>query len=222
MWKSSKPDIDQLIEKKDLEGLIGALEHKDSSIVAAAANALGNLGDQRAVKPLKKKAVFGNLAAISALGRIGGLQAIQVLVYLTEREDFPHHVLAGVIQALGATGDPQIVDHVKNFLIHDDDWILGETLSVLRKFLSEKEVAFLIQEQRDLKPQAKGQKGGVLCCESCNKNFTHQQARVESVDSEDSALTRYLFLCPGCESRLLDQDGNPYEEIEEHPTEDEK
>ena len=220
MWKSSKPGIDQLIEKKDIEGLIGALEEKDSSIVAAAANALGDLGDMSAVTPLKEKAVIGNLAAISALGRIGGSQAIQVLVHLTKREDFPHHVLAGVIQALGATGDPQIVDHVKSFLTHEDDWILGETLSVLRKFLSEKEVAFLIREQRDLKPQAKGQKVGFLCCESCKKNFTHQQARVESIDSEDGALTRYLFLCPECESKLLDPDGNPFEEIEEHPTED--
>jgi hypothetical protein len=222
MWKSSKPDIDQLIEKKDIEGLIGALEDKDSSIVAAAAKALGDLGDPNAVKPLKEKAVTGNLAAISALGRIGGSQAIEVLVHLTKREDFPNHVLAGVIQALGNTGDQQAVDHVKSFLASEDDWILGETLEVLRKFLSEEDVVFLIREQQDLKQTAPGKKAAILLCESCGKNFTHQQARVESIDSEDGSITRYLFLCPECESKLLDADGTPYEEVIENPTEDEE
>ncbi len=222
MWKAFKPSIEKTIEKKDLQGLIDALGDKDSSFATAAANALGDLGDPGAVKPLKEKAVTGNLAAISALGRIGGSQAIDVLVHLTQREDFPHHVMAGIIQALGKTGDPQIVEHIKGFLTNGDDWVLGETLAVLRKFLSEKEVAFLIQEQQELKSPDQGETGGVLRCESCRKNFTQQQARIESIDSEDGTFTRYLFLCPDCESKLLDSKGQPYEEVEKKPTEDEK
>jgi HEAT repeats len=221
MWKAFKPRIEKKNEKKDLQSLIEALGDKDSSIATAAANALGDQGDPGAVKPLKEKAVTGNLAAISALGRIGGSQAIDVLVYLTQREDFPHHVMAGIIQALGKAGDPQIVEHIKGFLTNEDDWVLGETLAVLRKFLSEKEVAFLIQEQQELKNPDLEKKGGVLLCESCRKNFTQQQARIESIENKDGTCTRYLFLCPECGSKLLDSKGQPYEEVEENPTEDE-
>ena len=221
MWKTSKPNIEKLIEKKDTLGLIEALSDKDSTVVAAAAKGLGELCETNAVQPLSEKAITGNLAAISALGLIGGPQAIKVLIHLTERDDFPHHVLAGIIQALGKTGDPQIVDHVKRFLTSEDDWILGETLAVLRKFLSEKEVTFLIREQQDLQNPDLAKKTAVLHCGSCGKSFTHQQARVDSTDSEEGAFTRYLFLCPDCGVNLLDSEDRPYEEIEENPTEEE-
>ena len=226
MWKTSKPSIEKLIEKKDTRGLIAALNDQDSTVVAAAARGLGEMGATDAVQPLSEKAVTGNLAAIAALGLIGSPQAIKVLVHLTQREDFPHHVLAGIIQALGKTGDPQILDHIKGFLTSEDDWILGETLAVLKKFLTENEIAFLIQEQQDLQNPGLAKTTAVLHCDRCGKSFTHQQARVDSADSEDGTITRYRFLCPECGASLLDSEGRAYEEIEEHPageeTEDEE
>ena len=51
MWKTIKSAIEKMIEGKDLKGLIDALGDKDSSIVAAAANALGDLGDPPAGPP---------------------------------------------------------------------------------------------------------------------------------------------------------------------------
>lgn len=221
MWKTSKPNVEKLIEQKDVRGLINALSDKDSSVVAAAARALGDLGEANAVEPLREKAGTGNLAAISALGLIGGAKATQVLVHLIQREDFPHHVLAGIIQALGKTGDPQIVDHVKTFLSSEDDWILGETLAVLRKYLSEKEVAFLIREQEEIQGEDSRRKIMVLHCKSCGRNYTHQQAQVDSIDSKDGTFTRYLFLCPECGVNLNDAEGRPYEEVEEHPIDEE-
>ncbi|MEE8168473.1 MAG: HEAT repeat domain-containing protein [Candidatus Hydrothermarchaeales archaeon] len=41
-----------LVEKKDVEGLIKALKHKDSDVRRKAAEALGEIGDSRAVEPL--------------------------------------------------------------------------------------------------------------------------------------------------------------------------
>ncbi len=222
MWKTSKPNIEKLIEKKDVQGLIALLGDPDSLIVAAAARALGEIGEASGVPPLKEKAIIGNLAAISALGLIGGDEATTILVHLTEREDFPHHVLAGTIQALGETGDPQIVDHIKRFLVNEDDWILRETLAVLKKFLSEKEVEFLIREQQELLGTDGVKKTAVMHCKNCGENFTHQQAQVDSITSKDGSLTRYLFLCPQCGANLLDSKGQPIEQIERHPIEQEE
>lgn len=221
MWKTSKPNISKMIEKKDVEALIHTLDARDSSLVAAAAKALGDLRDPKAIKPLKKTAVTGNLAAIAALGRIGGPEAISVLVHLTGREDFPHHVRAGAIQALGNADDPQIADHIKGFLTSKDNWILRETLTVLRRFLSEKEVAFLIREQQELQSSGGTERSGILLCARCAKNFTPQQARIDSILSKDGAETHFLFLCPECDSPLLDAGGTPYEELEKNHIEDE-
>ena len=221
MWKTSKPNIEKLQGKKDVQGLIEALSDQDSTIIAAAAKALGEMGATSAVGPLREKALTGNLAAISALGLIGGPQSIKVLVHLTQREAFPHHVLAGIIQALGKANDPQIVDHIKGFLTSEDDWVLGATLAVLRKFLSEKEVACLIREQKDRQDTDLTKKNVVLRCDHCEKSFTHQQARVDSAAGKNPNFTHYLFLCPECGANLLNSENKPYEKIIENPTKEE-
>jgi len=46
------PDIEKLKKKRDADGLIKALSHKDPGISGQAARTLGELGDRRAVKPL--------------------------------------------------------------------------------------------------------------------------------------------------------------------------
>jgi len=44
--------METLIEKKDIRGLLKALEYKDVDIRNKAAMSLGELGDIRAIKPL--------------------------------------------------------------------------------------------------------------------------------------------------------------------------
>jgi HEAT repeat protein len=49
----SKPDVDALKAQRDVDGLIEALRYpKDANVRRAAADALGDLGDQRAKVPL--------------------------------------------------------------------------------------------------------------------------------------------------------------------------
>ncbi len=47
-----KPNVEKMENKKDVKGLTKALKHKDWSIRAAAAKALGNLGDAKTVERL--------------------------------------------------------------------------------------------------------------------------------------------------------------------------
>ena len=69
------PNIYQLYEKQDVEGLIRALDYRAPEVRQNAANALGNIGDPRAVEPLIVALKDENLwvcdAATSALVKIG-------------------------------------------------------------------------------------------------------------------------------------------------------
>ncbi|MFZ3058114.1 MAG: HEAT repeat domain-containing protein [Candidatus Methanoperedens sp.] len=48
-----KPNVVKMINKRDVDGLIKALRYKkDSDVRMEAAEALGKIGDKRAVKPL--------------------------------------------------------------------------------------------------------------------------------------------------------------------------
>ncbi len=46
------PNIDKMISKRDIDGLIKVLKNKDRDLLIPAINALGELGDSRAVVPL--------------------------------------------------------------------------------------------------------------------------------------------------------------------------
>lgn len=50
-----RPDIDGMVFRRDVNGLINALNHKDREITNAAARALGEINDSTAVEPLIKK-----------------------------------------------------------------------------------------------------------------------------------------------------------------------
>ncbi|WP_309493142.1 HEAT repeat domain-containing protein [Candidatus Hecatella orcuttiae] len=49
-----KPDIEKMERKRNVEGLVKALNHRDLDVRAGAARALGRIGDRRAVEPLCK------------------------------------------------------------------------------------------------------------------------------------------------------------------------
>lgn len=48
-----KSKVEKMKAKRDVEGLIKALKDEDWNVREAAASALGEIGDKRAVKPLK-------------------------------------------------------------------------------------------------------------------------------------------------------------------------
>lgn len=116
------PNVEKMKAKKDVSGLIKALSYtKDASVREAAAHALGEIGDPRAVEPLivvlndndwEKR--FENrpvrFAAASALGRIGDSRAVRPLA-----EALNEYVLGldgPASDALIEIGDPSAVQPV--------------------------------------------------------------------------------------------------------------
>jgi HEAT repeat protein len=56
-----KSKVEKMKAKRDVEGLIEALNDEDFNVRAAAASALGEIGDKRAVKPLRDALKAGYL-----------------------------------------------------------------------------------------------------------------------------------------------------------------
>ena len=112
------PNIAKLLEKKDVAGLIKALGYpKDPGVRSAAAAALGQLRDPRAVEPLI--AALDDLpvrcVAAEALGQIGDPRAVEPLAAFAGRGWLEHD---RSIEALGAIGGPRAVELLVDDLMY--------------------------------------------------------------------------------------------------------
>jgi HEAT repeat protein len=76
-----KPDILEMRDHCDVKGLIKALKHKDKWVRFGAADALGHIGDDRAVEPLAEalKDEDGDVhkAAATAFEKIRGTKELR-------------------------------------------------------------------------------------------------------------------------------------------------
>jgi HEAT repeat protein len=82
------PNVEKMKSKNDVIGLIKALDYKkDDSVRDAAARALGELCDPRAVEPLIDCIWKDGFVAINSLGEIGDPRAVQPLIDLLKREE---------------------------------------------------------------------------------------------------------------------------------------
>lgn len=102
------PNIEKLKGRRNVQGLIGALEYrKDWKIRLAAANALGELKDATATRPLvglkDSHGVVGR-AAMDAVEKIGAAGFGTLCAAL---EDLDQYVRNRAIEALGKIGDPR-------------------------------------------------------------------------------------------------------------------
>ncbi len=105
------PDIAKLQAKKDFDALVKALGYqKDWHIRSAAATALGQIGDIRAVEPLiahlGDEAEFVRGPAAAALGQIGDPRAVEPLIAALKFVVTRNSAAA----ALGQIGDPRAVE----------------------------------------------------------------------------------------------------------------
>ncbi len=131
------PNIDKLIEEKDVDGLIEALKYESDDVRDVrqdAASALGDIGDVRGVEPLIK--ALGDedsnvrRGATNALGDIGE-PAVESLIKALGDED--SNVRRGAAHALGDIGYRQAL---KTQLLDEDSgsyvWV-PEEVEALRK-----------------------------------------------------------------------------------------
>ena len=100
------PNIEMMERLGDVEGLIGALKHKDAKVRFEAGLALGRIGDARAIKLIIQGLKDGNsefiVGAGHALNEIGE-PAFEPLIDALKDEDV--NVRRGATAALGSMGD---------------------------------------------------------------------------------------------------------------------
>jgi HEAT repeat protein len=108
------PDVRELLQKKDVKGLIRALRSDLDTTYLPALDALGMLGDKRATKPvikfLKKQSRSNNSARIKAcecLGKLGDSSAIRTLIEIVDNENSVTGAAAA--RSLGKFRDPRAV-----------------------------------------------------------------------------------------------------------------
>jgi len=105
--------------------LIGALSADDPLVRRQAVDALGRIGDRRAVEPLietlkdRDSLVRGH--AVEALGRIKDPQAVAPLVAVLSSKEQPSHVRMSAAEALGAIGDPRAGEPLL-LALSDEHW----------------------------------------------------------------------------------------------------
>jgi hypothetical protein len=85
------PVIAQLEAKRDIQGLIKALAHKDPTIRSAAADALGPIRDPMAVEPLAALVYDEDAgvrrAAVRALSARGGIRVVEPMIVALQDKD---------------------------------------------------------------------------------------------------------------------------------------
>ena len=115
--------------------LIKALRDKDRIIRQDAANALGKIGDERAIEPLIK--VLGDSnefvrgAATGALGEIGDVRAVLPLIQALEDDGWG--VAKAAAEALGNIGDTRAVEPLIKALKDDDSNVSSASAEALGK-----------------------------------------------------------------------------------------
>lgn len=101
-----KPNVRNLKERRDIEGLIRALSHGNRGVRLQAAEALGGFGDQRAVAPLlgivqsdpKPDVRIKAVAALRAIGGPGYIQALKI--ELEEKSWYTHNLAADELESI--------------------------------------------------------------------------------------------------------------------------
>ncbi|MDO9325408.1 MAG: HEAT repeat domain-containing protein [Methanoregula sp.] len=120
-----RADVKKLKSRWDVAGLSRLLEHKDPQVQYEAAEALGNLGDERAVGPLitaLKRDEFSGVRwkAAEALSKIGN-PAVESLIAALQYPDDDVRWKAAI--ALGEIGNPDAVAPLISLLSDDDRFV---------------------------------------------------------------------------------------------------
>ncbi len=130
-----RPNVVKLKTRHNIKGLIKALGYEqDSDVRKAAANALGEIGDTRAVEPLiaaLKDQWPVAITAIEALGHFGTM-AVEPLITILKNYDENGSQRNAAI-ALGRIGTPAVDPLIT--ILKNDDWSLHKGVIEALKFI---------------------------------------------------------------------------------------
>ena len=120
---------------KSLELLILKLQDPERSIRRASANALGQIGSDRAIEPLILKLQdaepITRWSCAKALGNIGNEQAIEPLIFALQDEHI--QVQETAIIALGQIGSNIAIEPLKEFLKHSRSSLRKEAILAINR-----------------------------------------------------------------------------------------
>ena len=150
----AKNEWDELVKlgKTAVEPLIQTLkDNKDCEFREKAAEALGEIGDARAVEPLilalKDEEGYGQGYAAEALGKVGDARAVEPLIqYLKDEEGDGRGIAAG---ALGGIGDARAVEPLIQALKDGNHWLRGDVAEALGEIGDARAVEPLILALKD-------------------------------------------------------------------------
>ena len=132
----SLKDVEKMEAKRDLKGLIKALEYeKDDSIRRRATEALVKIGGENTVEKLvialKNQNMHGRMEAADALGMIRDARAVDGLIVALKDQE--RNVRARAAQALGKIGDARAVDGLIVALKDQQKYVHLEAEAALHK-----------------------------------------------------------------------------------------
>ncbi|OPY37936.1 MAG: PBS lyase HEAT-like repeat protein [Methanoregula sp. PtaU1.Bin051] len=124
LFPRKKPDIGELRQRKDLQGLIGALRFPDVTIQKEAASALCTFGPDAAgalLTALKTSDRIGKLGIIEALGKIRETRAVEPLIACLTDESNEVRWVAAI--ALGEIEDSRATEPLSQALKDPDKYV---------------------------------------------------------------------------------------------------
>lgn len=137
MGLSKKPNIKELKRKSDVDELINALGDGDAFVRRSAANALGQIGDARAIEPLitalGDEGARGRAAI--ALGEIGD-PAVELLITVFGDESKDVSVRWSAAIVLGKIGDIRAVPVFGKAINNSDERIRNAAKEAIDKIKS--------------------------------------------------------------------------------------
>jgi HEAT repeat protein len=127
------PDVKKLKGRGDITGLARLLEHKDPLVQYEAAEALGDLRDEKAVAPLitaLKRDEFSGVRwkAAEALSKMGN-PAVEPLIATLKHPDEDVRWKAAI--ALGEIGNPNAIEPLIHLLSDDDRFVRSRAAHAL-------------------------------------------------------------------------------------------
>ncbi len=119
------PNVKKMKERSNIKGLIKALDYKkEYGVRKAAAGALGQIGDARAVEPLitalKDEDGYVRGAATLALGQIGGPAAEPLITALKDKHAYVRGYAAEALDKLG--WEPDLDENGAQYWIAKREW----------------------------------------------------------------------------------------------------
>lgn len=140
-----------------IQALLECVKHQDYMALKAAAEALGDLGDPRAVQPLIDRAGSAYSGAhdsvVQALGKLGRPALQELLRRLKQDES---GVCPDAVVALGCIGDPRALEPLLGLLRSDNDLMRWGAAEALGKLGDARAVEPLLRRLGDEHPGVRG------------------------------------------------------------------